>query len=440
MPVVYGARSLHRRLIIALGCVAALVGLLGAVGTFLVVRSLATEFDSSLRDAAAHVRANAANPSATRERLPPKPDDLIVQIWGGNDGARPGKTSNPAITLPRADLGFSNIQVAGRQWDVFALGAGSDYIQVAELHSVRTQNALRVAFWSLLPVLALLPILGVTIAIIVRVSLRPLDRLGRRVANIDLNNLHPLDGTDAPDELRPFLDSINLMMERLSVRIDAERKFIANAAHELRSPISAMQLHVDNLRNAPAGQHMERLDAIERGISRTASLVSQLLGLANAETGTVGKAQADLSLPQIVADVIADLLPVAIDRDVDVGAAQLEDLSVRAVEADLRVLVKNLVDNAIRYGGAGAHVDVSVFRTDNNAVVQVVDNGPGIAAADLGRVFDRFYRSGTSDEEGSGLGLSIAETLAGNYGGRVTLANRTNGTSGVIARIELPLR
>jgi two-component system OmpR family sensor kinase len=440
MPVAFAARSLHRRLIIALGCVAALVGLLGAVGTFLVVRSLATEFDSSLRDAAAHVRANAAYPSAARGYLPPKSDDLIVQIWGDKDGARPGKTSNPAIILPRADLGFSNIRVAGQQWDVFAMGAGRDYIQVAELHSVRTQNALRVAFWSLLPVLALLPILGVTIAIIVRVSLRPLDRLGRRVANIDLNNLHPLDGTDAPDELRPFLDSINLMMERLSVRIDAERKFIANAAHELRSPISAMQLHVDNLRNAPAGQHMERLDAIERGISRTASLVSQLLGLANAETGTVGKAQADLSLPQIVADVIADLLPVAIDRDVDVGAAQLEDLSVRAVESDLRVLVKNLVDNAIRYGGAGAHVDVSVFRTDNNAVVQVVDNGPGIAAADLGRVFDRFYRSGTSDEEGSGLGLSIAETLAGNYGGRVTLANRTNGTSGVIARIELPLR
>jgi len=200
-----------------------------------------------------------------------------------------------------------------------------------------------------------------------------------------------------------------------------------------------MQLHVDNLRNAPAGQHRERLDAIQRGVSRFASLVSQLLGLARAETGTVGKAQADLPLPQIVADVIADLLPLAIDRDVDVGAAQLEDLSVRAVEADLRVLVKNLVDNAIRYGGAGAHVDVSVFRTDDKAVVQVVDNGPGIAAADLGRVFDRFYRSGTSDEEGSGLGLSIAETLAGNYGGRVTLANRTDGTSGVIARIELPL-
>ncbi len=439
MPVAYGTRSLHRRLMIALGCVAALVGLLGAVGTFLVVRSLATEFDSSLRDAAAHVRANA-DPSAARGPLPPKPDDLVVQIWGDKDGARPGKTSNPDIILPRADPGFSNIHVSGRQWDVFALSTGSDYIQVAELHSVRTQNALRVAFWSLLPILALLPILGMTIAIIVRVSLHPLDRIGRRAANIDLNNLRPLEGADAPEELRPFLNSINLMMERLSVRIDAERKFIANAAHELRSPISAMQLHVDNLRNAPAGQHSERLDAIQRGVNRTASLVSQLLGLARAETGTVGKAQADLSLPQIVADVIADLLPLAIDHGVDVGAAQLEDLTVWAVEADLRVLVKNLVDNAIRYGGAGAHVDVSVFRTDDKAVVQVVDNGPGIAPADLGRVFDRFYRSGTSDEEGSGLGLSIAETLAGNYGGHVTLANRTDGTSGVIARIELPLR
>jgi two-component system OmpR family sensor kinase len=440
MSVALVAKSMHLRLSIALGCVAVLVGLLGSLGTFLVVRSLATEFDSSLRDAAAHVRANAADPSSARGTLPPEPQDLIVQIWSAQDGARPGRTSNPDIVLPKAAPGFSTLVSRGEQWDVFALEAGSDYIQVAELHKVRTGNALRVAFWSLLPILALLPILVLTIAVSVRVSLRPLDRLGRRVAHIDLNDLRPLDDADAPNELRPFLDSINLMMSRLSVRVDAERKFIANAAHELRSPISAMQLHVDNLRNAPAREHSERLDALQRGVNRTASLVSQLLGLARAEAGTTGKTVAPLSLPQIVAEVIADLLPLAIERDVDLGAGELEDLTIHAAEADLRVLVRNLVDNAIRYGGAGAHVDVSVLRTDERAVVQVVDSGPGIVDTDLDQVFDRFYRSGTSEEEGSGLGLSIAKTLAGNYGGRVTLTNCTDGTSGVVARIELPLR
>ncbi|HEY3599776.1 MAG TPA: ATP-binding protein [Paraburkholderia sp.] len=439
MSAALSARSLHLRLSIALGCVAVLVGLLGSLGTFLVVRSLATEFDSSLRDAAAHIRANAADPSAARGALPPQPEDLIVQIWAGGDGARPNRTSNPAVVLPRAEPGFSTIMSRGEQWDVFALEAGNDYIQLAELHRVRTGNAVRVASWGLLPILALLPVLALTIAVIVRVSLRPLDQLGRRVAKIDLNNLRPLDDAGAPEEMRPFLDSINLMMQRLSVRVDAERKFIADAAHELRSPISAMQLHVDNLRNATPQEQDERLDALQRGINRTSSLVSQLLGLARADAGPAGKALADLSLPRMVADVVADLLPLAIERGVDLGAGELADLTIRAVEADLRVLIKNLVDNAIRYSGADSHVDVSVFRTDDEAVVQVVDSGPGIAEADLHRVFDRFYRSGESEEEGSGLGLSIAEALAGHYGGRVTIANRTDGTSGVVARIELPL-
>jgi two-component system OmpR family sensor kinase len=438
MPAKLAARSLHWRLSLALGCIAVMVGLLGSFGTFMVVRNLAAQFDSSLRDAAAHVRANAADASGTRAILPPKPDDVVVQIWEPGDDAAPGRTSNPKVILPKAEPGMSSIEVRGERWDVFALEAGNEYIQVAELQRVRTQNAIRVAFWSLMPVLALLPLLALTIMIVVRMSLQPLDVLGRRVARIDLNHLQPLERNEAPDELHPFLDSIDRMMERLSTRVDAERKFISNAAHELRSPISAMQLQLDNLRNAPAEQRGERLDELQRGISRTSSLVAQLLGLARAEAGIASKTRADLSLPQMVSDVVADLLPLAVQRGVDLGADELQDLRVRAVEADVRVLVKNLVENAIRYGGA--KVDVSVHRADRHAVVQVADDGPGIAEADLARVFDRFYRGETSQEqEGSGLGLSIAQALAANYGGAVTLANRTDGTSGVVARIALPL-
>jgi two-component system OmpR family sensor kinase len=326
----------------------------------------------------------------------------------------------------------------GVPWDVFALQAANEYIQIAEVHSVRTRNAVRVAFWTLLPVVALLPLLVLSIAITVRVSLRPLDRIGQRAARIDLNHLRPLDAREAPEELRPFLDSINRMIERLSGLVGAERQFIANAAHELRSPISAMQLQVDNLRDAPAAEHLERLEDLQRGIRRTASLVSQLLGLARAEIGGTSQELADLPLPRIVSDVIADLLPLAIDRGVDLGALNLEELPVQAVEADLRVMIRNLVDNAIRYGGTGSRVDVSIGLEDGRAVVEVIDNGPGIAQADLARVFDRFFRGGELHEEGSGLGLSIAQVLAASYGGRVTLENRADGSTGVLARIELP--
>lgn len=439
----FAANSLHRRLSIAIGTLAILVGLLGSLGTFLVVRSLASEFSASLRDAAAHVQSGVPHRDAEAGGEPNgmrRPsDDLVVQIWSAGDTATPGRTSDPDIALPRAQSGFSSIQYDGEAWDVFALAAGDEQIQVAESRSMRNRNALRVAFWSLLPVLALLPLLALTIAVTVRLSLRPLERVGRRAAKVDLHELKPLDAQKAPVELRPFVESINRMIERLSVLVNAERKFIADAAHELRSPISAMQLQIDNLHDAPPDQYHERFDELRRGVARTGSLVSQLLGLARAEIGGGQRAVADVALPQLVTDVLADLLPLADARGVDLGVERLDDASVRATEADMRVLVRNLVDNAIRYGRAGGRVDVTVRREAQTVTIEVSDDGPGIAAQDLPRVFDRFFRAGSHDAEGSGLGLAIAQALAQSYRGRVTLENRSDGQTGIVARIELPL-
>jgi signal transduction histidine kinase len=439
----FAANSLHRRLSIAIGTLAMLVGLLGSLGTFLVVRSLASEFSTSLRDAAAHVQSgvphhvSGANGEPNGVRRPS--DDLVVQIWSAGETTAPGRTSDPDIALPRAQTGYSSVQYDGEAWEVFALAAGDEQIQVAESRSMRNRNALRVAFWSLLPVLALLPLLMLTIAVTVRLSLRPLERVGRRAAKVDLHELKPLDAEKAPVELRPFVESINRMIERLSMLVSTERKFIADAAHELRSPISAMQLQIDNLRDAPPDQYHERFDELRRGVARTGSLVSQLLGLARAEIGGAQRAVADVALPQLVTDVLADLLPLADARGVDLGVERLDDASVRATEGDMRVLVRNLVDNAVRYGRAGGRVDVSVRREAQTVIIEVTDDGPGIAGNDLPRVFDRFFRAGGNDAEGSGLGLAIAQALAQSYRGRVTLENRADGQTGIVARIELPL-
>jgi two-component system OmpR family sensor kinase len=304
---------------------------------------------------------------------------------------------------------------------------------------MRNRNAMRVAFWSLLPVLALLPLLVLTIAVTVRLSLRPMERVGRRAAKVDLHALKPLEADKAPVELRPFIESINRMIERLSVLVNAERKFIADAAHELRSPISAMQLQIDNLRDAPPDQYRERFDELQRGVARTGSLVSQLLGLARAEIGNAQRVVEPIALTHVVPEVLADLLPLADARGVDLGVERLDEASVRATEGDLRVLIKNLIDNAIRYVHAGGRVDVSVLRDAQTVTIEVIDDGPGIAESALPHVFDRFFRAANHDVEGSGLGLAIAQTLAQSYGGRVTLANRSDGQSGVVARIELPV-
>jgi two-component system, OmpR family, sensor kinase len=435
----FAANSLHRRLSIAIGTLALLVGVLGSLGTFLVVRSLASEFSASLRDAAAHVQAGVSHHASEPNGIRNASDDLVVQIWSAGDTDEPSRTSDPDIAIPRAQTGFSSLEYDGETWDVFALAAGDEYIQIAESRSMRNRNAMRVAFWSLLPVLALLPLLVLTIAVTVRLSLRPMERVGRRAAKVDLHALKPLEADKAPVELRPFIESINRMIERLSVLVNAERKFIADAAHELRSPISAMQLQIDNLRDAPPDQYRERFDDLQRGVARTGSLVSQLLGLARAEIGNAQRVVEPIALTRIVPEVLADLLPLADARSVDLGVERLDEASVRATEGDLRVLIKNLIDNAIRYVHAGGRVDVSVLRVAQNVTIEVIDDGPGIAESDLPHVFDRFFRAANHDVEGSGLGLAIAQTLAQSYGGRVTLENRGDGQSGVIARIELPV-
>jgi two-component system, OmpR family, sensor kinase len=434
----FAANSLYRRLSLALGLLAILVGLLGSLGTFLVVRSLAAEFNASLRDAAAHVQTGVPHPASAGDVRQRFADDLVVQIWSEEDSAAPVRTSNPYVKLRRGLDGFSSAEYNGETWDIFGLAVGDEFIQVAESRSVRNRNAERVASWTLLPVLALLPLLALTSAITVRLTLRPLERMGQRAACIDLHNLQPLDIEKAPVELRPFLDSINRMIERLSVLVNAERKFVADAAHELRSPISAMQLQIENLDHAPADQYAERFAELKHGIARTGSLVSQLLGLARAEIGSVQRVLVEVPLQQVVSDVMADLLPFAYARGVDLGVERLDDASVRATEADMRVLVRNLVDNAIRYGGEGAQVDVSVRREAERVVIEVRDNGPGIAESDLPRIFDRFFRAGANDVEGSGLGLAIVEAVARSYRGSATLANRADGLSGIVARVELP--
>lgn len=434
----FAVNSLHRRLSLALGLLAILVGLLGSLGTFLVVRSLASGFNASLRDAAAHVQTGPPHPASASGARRHSSDDLVVQIWSADDRDAPTRTSNPNVKLRRGLDGFSTVEYKGEMWDVFGLAAGDEFIQVAESRSVRNRNAVRVAFWTLLPMLALLPLLALTSAITVRLSLRPLERMGQRAACVDLHNLQPLDVAKAPVELRPFLDSINRMIERLSVLVNAERKFVADAAHELRSPISAMQLQIDNLGHASADQYTERFAELKHGIARTGSLVSQLLGLARAEIGSAQRTLIDVPLTQVVSDVMAELLPFAYARGVDLGVERLDDASVRATEADMRVLVRNLVDNAIRYGGEGAQVDVSVRHEPDRIVIEVLDSGPGIAEADLPRIFDRFFRAGANDVEGSGLGLAIVQALAQSYHGSVTLANRGDGQSGIVARVELP--
>ena len=441
--------SLHRRLSLSLGSLALLVGLLGGIGAWIVVHQAAAEFNDDLRQAAAAIQAAPPVMPAPSQGKPPPAPPVLVQTWGPGDGVRPRHSSAPWVPLPKAQLGFSDVETGGIVWDVFALQAGDAYMQIAQQRAVRTANARRVAAWAVIPVVVLLPVLVWAIRVSVRDALRPLSVIGERVAQADLNHLEPVDTGTAPEELRPFLESVNRMMVRLSGLIDTERSFIANAAHELRSPLTALQLQVENLIHAPRDHIDEQLEELRRGIRRTGTLIAKVLELARAEIGTP-RALDNVAVAAVVSDVVTDLLPLAVDRGVDLGVERLDEVRLAATETDLRMLIKNLADNAIRYGGRGGRVDLSVRRDEGegkgdgngngDVVIEVADTGPGIPEAARLRVFERFYRGGATDEEGSGLGLAIVQTIAGNLGGHVDLMGRADGRPGLVARVVLPLR
>ena len=270
-----------------------------------------------------------------------------------------------------------------------------------------------------------------------RRSLSKLNRLGAQVQGIDVSHFQQLSTAGVPIEIRPFIDSINRMINRLAQSIESERKFISDAAHELRTPLTALQLQADNLQPLIVAGNQQRFLELRSGITRSGGLITQLLRLARADAAVQAETLTRVDVPAVVVGAVAEVLPIAMKRGIDIGADEMAGAFVRAVEADVGIAVRNLVGNAIRYTPEGGKVDLSVRVRDDMVWIEVTDTGPGIAEELLPRVFDRFFRASTQIE-GSGLGLSIVKAIASKYGGAASLRNRQDGTSGIVASIGFP--
>ena len=204
---------------------------------------------------------------------------------------------------------------------------------------------------------------------------------------------------------------------------EQKHRFIADAAHELRSPITALTLQAENLGHAdlpPASR--ERLAVLDTGIRRTAHLLEQLLALAKYEAGSLPQVP-PARLDKVVKEVVAELLPLARVRSIDLGFKRMQDVSIASDSVALAVLVRNVVDNAVRYSPDGGQIDISLFRDRAHAILCVEDPGPGIPINDLTRVFDPFYRGSHAGTEGTGLGLSIVWQVVESLSGSITLEN-----------------
>ena len=370
--------------------------------------------------------------------------DFVTQIWDRNGVLQ--FYSRPNFALPRPpEPGFSNINWHGQQWRVFTQSEGLRTIQVAHPLSLRREMAADLARRAVQPLMALIPILAVLIWIVVGRALRPLQALSRDVRARSASDLAALSFAELPDEVRPLVRSLNDLLQRLQRAIESQGQFVADAAHELRTPLTAVQLQLQVLQRAESQSERDAaLQRLSEGIRRSTHLVQQLLTLARQEPGSAAPEKESVDLRALAERVAADFELLARDKNIDFKV-DLQTAVVLGEAEGLRVMLNNLVENAIRYTPAGGRVSLIVRRGEEESTVEVNDTGPGIPEDQRGRVFDRFYRAirsdsgcdSGSDSEGSGLGLAIVKRVVDRHSGRIDLGAGSGGV-GLSVVVRLP--
>ncbi len=363
--------------------------------------------------------------------------ELVTQIWD-RDGVLV-YWSQPGMGLPvPATEGYSTIHHNGRDWRVYTLVQGSHALQVAQAQDERAAIATQTALRTLVPFLALIPFFGVLVWVGVGRGLEPLDAMSKAVSKRRPDALGPLSEGALPDELQPLAASLNGLLARLSDAIAAQRRFTADAAHELRTPLAALKLQLDLARrtNDPE-QRAAALDDLEAGVARASHVVEQLMTLARAEPEAMAQRRTQCDLVAIAKDAIVARAALAADKGIDLGLARETPASVSGDPASLGILLSNLIDNALRYTPRGGRIDVSVDGDERGATLVVADTGPGIPAEARERVFDRFYRGEDNGGPGSGLGLSIVKRIADAHGATTDLGDPADG-SGLVVTVRFP--
>lgn len=428
--------SIRRHLLLALLCAVLLGSLAGAWATWHGVREELDEiFDYNLRQLALSMR-DMAYGVATALPLPDPEFDFVIQVWNAA-GARLYYAHRHADPPGPAGPGFSTANTSEGRWRVFAIVADGLLVQVAHPLAVRERLATEAALRTLLPYLLLLPLLAIVVGWLVGRGLAPLRRVTRAVAARRADSLEPVALADVPDEIQPLVEALNGLLARLATALQAQRDFTADAAHELRSPLTALSLQVQLLERAhDAAGRAAALVELRGGIARAVHLVDQLLKLARLGP-EVGSATEPIRLADLAARVLAEHAPLATAKAIDLGLGEVDPaLSVRGDPAALRLLLSNLVGNAVRYTPDGGRVDVSVLAEGPQALLVVSDTGPGIPADERGRVFDRFYRRPGETAEGSGLGLAIVRAVAERHGIDVRLGDADGG--GLRVEVRFP--
>lgn len=426
-------RSMRVRLLVSLLSAVALASLiLGGLTYSSSLREAEALFDYQLEQMALSLRDQGAITLDEAHALRNPRFDFVVQIWSF-DGRLIYASRPDAGLPPRAVLGLADVRTATTTWRVYSAvsndGLGDHrIIQVAQPLRIRSSLAATAALRSILPLIALTPLLAVAVWWTVAAALRPLQRVANDVRQRSAASLAPVDAEHLPDEVKPLVQSLNGLLGRLQHAFEAQRGFVANAAHELRSPLTALKLQAQLIdRSTDAATRSTAIAELRQGIDRATRMVEQLLTLARTEPGATVQPHVAVDLGEVVRQAVAETVGAAAAKNIQLELHADTPVIVQGHADSLRILARNLVDNAVRYTPEHGRVEVKVEAIEGRPQLSVDDSGPGIAPSERERVFERFYRGPTNMSEGTGLGLAIVRSVAQLHGFSVRLSSSQLG-------------
>lgn len=429
--------SLQRRLSMMLGGAIIATALTAAIASFYVAYGEAEEFQDDMLRQIAFLQHQSTDGRTVTGIVSANPAEAVslsdtesrINVFVFTEARVPdwlrGNLSQGFHTL------FQNDEYVR----VFIVRDSAKITAVVQPIVIRNEIAFDTAMQAFFPVLLLLPVMVLLVIRIVRSGLTPVARLAAFLDEQSVDKAIQLSDRDIPEEITPFVHAINRLLGRVSVLLAQQRRFIADASHELRSPLTALSLQVQNLRHADNMKEVTlRLEPLQAGIERARNLTGQLLDLARIQATVPESSSIDMAL--LVRELIAEYLPVAEASGIDLGLDESGAMLLEGNPEACYLILKNGLENALNYGKPGGSVTIRLASEGNEQIIDVIDNGSGIPESDRARVFDAFYRVPGTGGQGSGLGLTIAKEAAISLGGEIMLLGGEGGV-GMVYRFRV---
>ncbi len=367
------------------------------------------------------------------------PRDALVKLLSQVGGDRLNESVNPLKAFSRELPGFHDLALGNYVWRVFVLHEPDKgfWILVGERDDVRGELVQKIVFRSLITEILGLPLIALLVWFAVGVGLKPLARMAEILRQRDPDSLAPLALAPLPRELEPMNAALNRLLLQVNQLLGREKRFIADAAHELRTPLAVLRIHTQNALQAPdVADREQALGQLEQGIERATRIVAQLLTMARLEPAAVPMDRAPVDLAVFLRNELAELTPLALDRQQELTFEldEAADYHLRADAPSLGILLQNLLSNAVQHTPAGGLIKVALLAEPQSICLQVEDSGAGVPAEQREKLFERFYRQGSG--QGAGLGLSIVQRIVELHGGEIMLADAPAG--GLQVSVRLP--